>query len=132
MLIKSFIHPTNSGKFKNCSSGATAIVKNSDKEKYVYSGYEITFDNAGSRSFDNGFARTVMIFGIDTSSSSHSENRKINFLVQGEGPTYSINRSFGSTEKKLNINFNKSSTSICLSLHNNADSNYFFVNRKSL
>ena len=28
--------------------GATTEVKNSDKEKYVYSGYEITFDSGGS------------------------------------------------------------------------------------
>ena len=31
--------PTNNFKFKNCLFGATDIVKNSDKEKYVYSGY---------------------------------------------------------------------------------------------
>ena len=32
-------NPTNNFKFKNCLFGATNIVKNSDKEKYVYSGY---------------------------------------------------------------------------------------------
>ena len=31
--------------------GATNIVKNSDKEKYVYSGYGITFDSGGSWRF---------------------------------------------------------------------------------
>ena len=41
-------NPTNNFKFKNCLFGATNIVKNSDKEKYVYSGYGITFDSAGS------------------------------------------------------------------------------------
>ena len=46
-------HRTNSFEFKNCLFGATNIVKNSNKEKYVYSGYETTFDSAGSRSFDN-------------------------------------------------------------------------------
>ena len=50
-------NPTNNFKFKNCLFGATNIVKNSDKEKYVYSGYGITFDSGGSRSFDNGNAR---------------------------------------------------------------------------
>ena len=29
---------------KNCLSGATNIVKNSDKEKYMCSGYEKAFD----------------------------------------------------------------------------------------
>ena len=38
---------TNNFKFKNYLFGATNIVKNGDKEKYVYSGYEITFDSAG-------------------------------------------------------------------------------------
>ena len=33
-------------EFKNCLFGSTNIAKNSDKEKYVYSGYGITFDSA--------------------------------------------------------------------------------------
>ena len=40
-------NPTNNFKFKTCLFRATNIVKNSDKEKYVYSGYAITFDSAG-------------------------------------------------------------------------------------
>ena len=38
---------TNNFKFKNCLFGATTMVKNNGKEKYVYSGYGITFDSAG-------------------------------------------------------------------------------------
>ena len=76
-------NPTNNFKFKNCLFGATNVVKNSDKEKYVYSGYGITFDSGGSWSFDNGFARNVITFGVDNSSSSHSDNRKNNFLKLG-------------------------------------------------
>ena len=30
-------NPTNNFKFKSCLFGATNVVKNSDKEKYVYS-----------------------------------------------------------------------------------------------
>ena len=33
-------NPTNNLKFKNCLLGATSTVKNSDKEKCVYTGYE--------------------------------------------------------------------------------------------
>ena len=58
------------------------IVKNCDKEKYVYSGYGMTFDNAV---FDNVFASNVKIFGVDNSSFSHSDNHKNNFLILGEG-----------------------------------------------
>ena len=52
--------PTNNFKFKDCFFGSINIVKNSDKEKYMYSGYGITFDSGVSWSFDNGTARTVM------------------------------------------------------------------------
>ena len=38
---------TNNFRFKNSSFRATSVVKNSDKEKYVYSGNRITFDSAG-------------------------------------------------------------------------------------
>ena len=71
--------PTNNFKFNNCLFGATNIVKNCDEEKYVDGGYEITFDSTGSWSFNNDTARNVIIFGVDNSSSSHSDNHKNNF-----------------------------------------------------
>ena len=92
--------------------GATNIVKNSDKGKYVYSEFDITFDNAGSWSFDNDFAGSAIVFGVDNSSSSHSDNFKNNFLVLGEGTTYGINGSFGSTEKILLLNLLKQAQKI--------------------
>ena len=54
--------PPNNFKFKNCLFGATSIVKNSDKEKYVYSGYGITVGSAGLWSCGNNFARNITIF----------------------------------------------------------------------
>ena len=123
-------NPTNNFKFKNCLFGATNIVKNSDKEKYVYSGYVIKVDSAGSWSFDNDFARNIIIFGVDNSSSSHSDNRKTIFLVLGESRTYGINGSFGSPEKNFSINFTKANATSCLSLHFNADTSSLFVNGK--
>ena len=48
------------------------------------------FDSGGSWSFDNDFARNVIIFAVDNSSSSHSDNRKNNFLILGEGTTYML------------------------------------------
>ena len=67
-----------------------AIVTNSDNENYVYSGYGITFDSAGSWSFDNDTARNVIIFGVDNSLLYHSGNHKNILLVLSEGPTFSI------------------------------------------
>ena len=59
-------NPTNNFKFKSCLFGATSVVKNSDREKYVHSGYGIIFHSAG---FNNDNARNNIIFGIDNNSS---------------------------------------------------------------
>ena len=50
----------------------------------------------------------------------------------GEGPTFGINGSFGSPEKKFYINLSKASTNFCLSLHYNHNINYLFVNGKEI
>ena len=50
----------------------------------------------------------------------------------GEVPTLRINGSLGSPEKKISINFSKSNTKFCLSLHYNADNSYLFVNGKEI
>ena len=105
-------------------------MKNSDNEKYVHSGYGITFDSAVSWSFGNDIARNVVIFVVDKCSSSHADNRKNNFLVLGEGPTYGINGSFGSSEKKFSFYFTKANTKFCSRLHYSADNNYLFDNGK--
>ena len=72
-------HPTKNFKFKNYLFGAANTLKNIVKEKYVYSGYEITFDSAGSWSFGNGTARSDKIFGVDNSSSSMLTITKVTF-----------------------------------------------------
>ena len=57
---------------------------------------------------------------------------RITFLILGECPTYGINGSFRSPEKKFSINFSKANTKFCLSLHYNPDNSYFFVNGKEI
>ena len=52
--------------------------------------------------------------------------------MPGEGWTYSINRSFCSSEKKFSISFSKVNIKFCLSLHYNGDNSYLFVTRKEL
>ena len=93
--------PTNHFKFKNCLFAATNILKSSDKKKWVYSGYGTTFDSADSWNFDNDLAMNVLSFGVNNSSSSHTDNRKNKFLVLDEGPAYGINGNFSSPEKTL-------------------------------
>ena len=125
-------NPLRNFTLKNGLFGATNIVANSDKEKFVYSGYGIAFDGKGEWSFGNDTARNVIIFGVDNSSSFHTDNRKTDFLILGEGPTFGINESFGASEKKIYINFSKAKKKFYLSLHYNADNSYLFVNRKKL
>ena len=98
----------------------------------MYSGYETAFDGKSEWSFDNDYARNVIIFGVDNSLSSHADNLKNNFLILDEGDTFGTNGSFGAPEKKLSISFSKASTRFCLSLHYNADNSYLFVNGKEI
>ena len=114
-MAKKILH--NNFKLKNCFFGATNVRKNSDKSKWAYTGYGIVFDGGGSWSFGNDFVRNVIIFGVDNSSSSHTDNHKNNFLVLGEGTTYDINGSFGAAEKKFSINFTKARTKFCLGFY---------------
>ena len=52
-------------------------------------------------------------------SSSHADNLEYNFLILGEGDTFSIH-------------FTKANTKFCLSLHYNADNSYLIVNGKGI
>ena len=104
--------------------GVTNIAKNSDKSKYVYSCNGIAFNGLGSWSFGNDFARNFIIFGIDNSSTSHTNNRKKIFLVLVEGFTDDIYGSIGAAEKNFSINLSKAKSKFCFSLHNNG---YLFV-----
>ena len=67
----------NDPTLKNCLFGAVVLTKNTDIEKYKYSGYGIGFGRRGSFSFpDDGFGQNVIIFGADMSSSIHIDNKK--------------------------------------------------------
>ena len=89
---------------KNCLLSVTKIVRNSDKSKYVHSGFGIAFDWAGSYSFGNDFARKVVSFGADNNPSLNTGNCKNKVLVFSEG---AINH------------LSNAKTKLCLSLHYN-------------
>ena len=93
--------------------------------KYIYNGWEIAFDGAGLWSFGNDFPWDVAIFGVDNSSSSHTNDFMNNFWVFGEEATNDINGSFGTTEKKVNINFTK----VYTKSYYNGDESYLYVNK---
>ena len=53
------------------------MTKNTDIDKYGYSGYGIGFDKRSSFSFPGtGFGQNILIFGVYMSSSSHIDNKK--------------------------------------------------------
>ena len=90
----------NTFPLKNCLFDTVSLVRNARKSKFIYNGWGIAFDGKGSWSFGNDFSRNSVIFGVDNSSPSHTNNRKNNFLVLGEGPTDGLNDSTGAVEKK--------------------------------
>ena len=83
--------------------GASSIVNNSDTKKWMYSGYGIIIDGKSMWSFGNYYAKNVIIFGFDNSSSSHADNRKNNFLVLGQGHTFGNNGSFGKKRQEKSL-----------------------------
>ena len=93
---------------------ATNTVKNSDKEKWVYSGYWIAFHGAGSW---NENVTNVILSVVANSSSVYADNHKNDYLILGQGSTYGINGSLGALEKKFNINFRKAKTKFFSRLH---------------
>ena len=108
------------------------IIKGSDKERWVHSCYGIAFDGAGLLNFVNDFAKNIVIFGVDYSSSSHANSRKNSFVVLREGPTDGINGSFSAPEKKFSIHFSKAGTKRCMRLHYSGENSYLLMKKKSL
>ena len=87
--------PFNSFKLKISFFDSSDIVWNSDKEKWVYNDYGIvTIDRAGLYNFCDDFGKNAVIFGIDNSSSSNTDNCKNSLLVLGVVLVDGINGSF--------------------------------------
>ena len=113
-------------------SGATNIVKNKDQEKFVYTGCGIAFYGKSEWSLGNYSTRNIVTFWADNIASSHAGNLKNDFLILGEGPTFVINESFSTSEKKFGINVIKAKKKFCLSFHYDADNSYLFINGKGI
>ena len=99
--------------------------------KYKYKWYGICFDKGGSSSegsINNG--RNVLIFGVHESSLLHSNNKANNIYVMGKGPVQGIDDTTLYAEKVYSQNFTQPNKKFVLSLHNNDDNSYLFVNGK--
>ena len=101
--------------------GAVTLNKNSDINKFGYTGYGIGFDWGTTFSFPSGG------FGRDMSGSTHIDNKKKDILVLAKGPTQGFEHTL-TAEKLYNINFTVSGKKFCLSLHYNGANSYLFVN----
>ena len=117
---------------ENCLFGAVTLTKTADIEKYWYSGFGIRFARRPSFSFPgNGFGQNVLIFRVDMSSSSHSDNKKNNILVLGKGPAQSPEDTL-TAEKMYSISSTVTNKNFCLSLHFNGANSYLLVNRTEI
>ena len=92
---------------KNCLFGAVSLTKHTDIDQYKYFGYGIGFVRHGSFSFPGiGLGRNVIIFGVDMSSSAHTDNKEKYILILGKGPTQEVEYKM-TAEKLYSINFTK-------------------------
>ena len=112
---------------ENCLFGAVKLTKNPDIDKYKYSGYGIGFDRRGEFSFGDGFGQNVIIFWADMSSSVHANNKLRSMLVLHKDFTQGIDNTTIYAEKLYSVNFTKTNTKFCLSLHYNGSNSYLFA-----
>ena len=74
----------------NCSFGAVKLTKNADLDKYKCSSYSKGSHSGLHFHTDGSLGKNVIIFGVDNSSSVHSDRRHKNILVLGEEPTQDL------------------------------------------
>ena len=95
----------NDPTLENCLFGAFTLTKNANIDKYGYSGCGIGFDRKSSFSFPGGgFGQNVIIFGVDMSSSAHTDNKEKDILITGKCPTQGLEHTL-TAEKMYSINF---------------------------
>ena len=87
---------------------AVKFAKNTDIDKYKYSGYGIGFDMPISFSLSDGsgFDKNIIIFGADMSSSVHVDDRKKNVIL-GKGLTQGLEDNTLTVEKEYCIYFSE-------------------------
>ena len=105
---------------KNYLFGSVKVTKNADPGKYKYSGYGVGFDSRSEFLFTDGsFGKNVIIFGADTSSSVHIDNKGKDILIFGEGPMQGLDDGTVTAEIIYRINFTQPNKRFALSLHYN-------------
>ena len=76
---------------ENCLFGAVIFAKNTDIDRYKYSGYGIRSGRHVSFSFPGiRLGRNVIIFGVEVRSFVHVDNKKKDISILGKGPTQGL------------------------------------------
>ena len=84
-----------------CLFGSLKLTKNADPDKYKHSSYSIGFISRSEFSLlDGSVRRNVIIFGADMSSCVHTDNKKKDILILGEGPTQKLDDTTLTAEPK--------------------------------
>ena len=74
----------------------------------------------------DGTGGNVIIFGVDTSSSTKINNRKKDILIFGKGSIQGIEHTL-STEKLYSVDFTENNKKFCLSWHYNGANIYLLI-----
>ena len=94
---------------KGCLLGGIKLAKNADPDKYVYSGYGIGFDLRSEFSLlDGKVGENATIFGVDMSSSVHTDNKEKDKLILSIGPRQGFGDVTSTAETQYSINFSRS------------------------
>ena len=99
--------------------GAYKLTKDTDSEKCKYSGYGIGFDTHGIFLLSDGiwFAKNVIKFGANMSSSVSIINKKKDILILCKVPNDGLDDTTLTAEKEYSVNFTEQQKKFCLSLH---------------
>ena len=85
--------------------GAVKLTRNSDIDKYQYSGYGTGFDSRGTFTYPSGGTGVnVIVFGVDMSSNVHSTNRAKSILIFNRSLTQGLEDISLYTEKMYSVN----------------------------
>ena len=104
---------------ENCLFGSVKLTKSVDIDRYGHFGYGTEFDRKEFFSHPSGgTGRNVIIFGVDISSSTKTDNRKKDILMLGKGLTQGLEHTL-IAEKMYSISFTEKNEKSCLSLHYN-------------
>ena len=88
---------------EHCLFGGVHLAKNTDINKYKYSGYGIGFDRHAFFSYPSGGnGRNVITFGVGMSSSTKEDKKKKDILILGKRNTQGLEHKISAEKNVFN------------------------------